>query len=1584
MGDRTTAHNALARLHSASRALAQATNTETVTAALLGSAEGADGANAAAVVIPHRDGSLELVGSTFPDETVRSSEWSVDSALPINDVLRTGESVWLCDRDELRARYPGAPAWTKCEAWVALPLRVGERIIGGLAVGFAQRQQFTADDRRYLMTLADMCAVVLERRVLEPRRTEHQLSALVESNGVGVISGHETIITEANDAFLDLLGLERDDVARGLDYRSITAREWLDADERAAALADEDGRFGPYEKEFVHRDGHHVPVRIVGAGLAYDEHGRWFSLVEDLSASRAAEADRHTSEARYRSLVEAISTIVWSADESGHFGDPEPSWTAYTGQAPDHARDYGWLDAFHPDDRARLTNALNLARRGARPWEGRARLWNEFSATFRQVVVRSVPIRDGAGRIVEWIGTVADVDDQARMEDVLRSIAARLAALMRNAPVGFAFIDDRLCFQVVNEKLAEINGLAVEAHLGRDIRDVVPDLAAVNEEMCRRVLAGESILDTEIRGATPAHPDEPRDWLVNYYPVRAHAGQILGIGATIVDVTERNRLFAAERDARAAAEKTARLTEALREATAAVANLHDSEDIARAAADRLMATLSADAVLVERTDARGRIEDTLYASGFTQEDLHALRTRPSPQHFVSNAAIASRAPVFLESPDEFIARFPERGTLLQQLGARAWTVAPLVAADHVLGFVLVMFRAEHTFTADERRYVATVSDVVAQTMLRANARAAEALARRSTEVLSEAIAAERTRLAAVIHRMPAGLVVVDATNGTARVMLSNRRAAEILGRTPDNDDAHRWLSLRSPEGRILEPHETPLHRALLGDDTAEPEDTLVTRPDGTVALLRTSAVPIRDFEQRVTSAVLVIEDVTEPARQARDTQLLARVSDLLGAGDHVEETLEGVVRIPVPEFADVCALFILDGADLVLLAVSHYEPERNSVMREFLTTRVPFETAATPIADAVRTGQPVLMSEIPTEFDIEYRPAAESAWIREILQPSSLVVVPLRSGEGVTGVLAFCQTRGPGRRRRFTSDDLPVAVEVANRCASLLEQVVAHNETAQARDRADRLQRFAAEAARAASVDAVIEAITGEGVRAAGGYVGNVAMRLEHDSGFEATETRRTHPGAGLSWFDVEANAEDALTQALRSGKPLYFGDEEAYLAQFPDGRRVLAASATRAAAVLPLFASSGDAIGVVGFSYATAQSFDERQRALLEAIADVGAQSLDRARLYERERDVAGALQLALLPSALPELDNVETEARYIAGGTDVSVGGDWYDVLRFADGRVGLLIGDAAGRGVEAATLMGRVRHVAAALAIDHESPAAVLGRVNDYLHTIATRRSMVTCCYVLLDRDRGTLRYASAGHPPPILVEADGEPRFLTEGRGVPIGVIPTAVYTDAEVRLTSAATIVLYTDGLVERRREAIDTGLARLLEEVRGRDADVHSLCDHLTASLLADGGDDDVALLAARVCSVPDATRLEIELPADARRLHELRVRVSRWLADVGVDDAVIPDVVVALNEAASNSMVHAYAGTSRRGHVRVIVSVAADAVNATVTDDGKWREPRAGHDGRGIDMMHALMSDVRVERDNAGTRVYLRRAVNA
>jgi len=189
-------------------------------------------------------------------------------------------------------------------------------------------------------------------------------------------------------------------------------------------------------------------------------------------------------------------------------------------------------------------------------------------------------------------------------------------------------------------------------------------------------------------------------------------------------------------------------------------------------------------------------------------------------------------------------------------------------------------------------------------------------------------------------------------------------------------------------------------------------------------------------------------------------------------------------------------------------------------------------------------------------------------------------------------------------------------------------------------------------------------------------------------------------------------------------------------------------------------------------------------------------------------------------------------------------------------------------------------------------------------------------------------------------------------------------------------------VLYTDGLVERRGETIDVGLERLLDVTRGRGVDIADLCNHLTNTLLERGSDDDVALLAARVLSVASHARLDLELPADSRRLHELRTRVTRWLTDAGVKPTVIPDVVIALNEAASNSMLHAYSGSTTRGHVHVSVAVAGNSVTATVADEGHWRTPADGHDGRGIELMQSLMNTVQVDRSSDGTRVHLVRSI--
>jgi PAS domain S-box-containing protein len=574
-------------------------------------------------------------------------------------------------------------------------------------------------------------------------------------------------------------------------------------------------------------------------------------------------------------------------------------------------------------------------------------------------------------------------------------------------------------------------------------------------------------------------------------------------------------------------------------------------------------------------------------------------------------------------------------------------------------------------------------------------------------------------------------------------------------------------------------------------------------------------------------------------------------------------------------------------------------------------------------------------------------------------------------GHGRDWLVSYYPLRGP-------SD------EVSGIGAALVDVTERNELLAAARDaaaRANELQRFAAAMARAATVDAVVRVVVDRSAAAVDADVVNVVMRLHGENELRIYHSTATDPSARAAWPTMSLEDAMPIADSLRHGHHRYFVDRDEFVAHSPGLARDIAIAGMQAVATLPLRSSDGTVIGGMALAYTTPQSFEAAQRLRLQTVVDIAAQSLDRARLYERERDVARTLQLALLPSALPVFDNVSIETRYVPGGTNVAVGGDWYDVVRFADGRIGLLIGDAAGRGVEAATFMGKARNAAAALAIDHSSPATLLARVNQYLSTVPSRRSMATCCCVVLDPESGTLCYATAGHPAPLLSNRAGV-RFLEGARGLPLGVVPDAKYLEAEITLDEPSILLLYTDGLIERRDESIDVGLTRLRDTVAALGADDPDLCQHLADALLPDGADDDVALLVATVTPT-SAKQLRLHLPADAVHLSGMRGRVTEWLDRMGLDRRLISEMVLALNEAVTNSALHAYANTDAPGDVDVALALEPRELIATVIDAGRWRQPPDAHDGFGLALMHELMTEVTVERSEGGTLVRMRRVVD-
>lgn len=446
--------------------------------------------------------------------------------------------------------------------------------------------------------------------------------------------------------------------------------------------------------------------------------------------------------------------------------------------------------------------------------------------------------------------------------------------------------------------------------------------------------------------------------------------------------------------------------------------------------------------------------------------------------------------------------------------------------------------------------------------------------------------------------------------------------------------------------------------------------------------------------------------------------------------------------------------------------------------------------------------------------------------------------------------------------------------------------------------------------------------------------------------------------------------------------RPLLIADVDMGVLDFVFGtdreRELVRAFELRSVVSVPLPGKDGP-LGAIAFATSDpSRRYTEDDLALAEEVARRFAPAVESALRLERERDVAETLQRSLLPERLPQLPEIETAARYLPATAGVSVGGDWYDVLALPDGRILFAIGDVVGHGVRAAAVMGRARAALQFCALAELEPAEVLTRLNTFF-SAAGDGSMSTLFVMLYDPATGTARYASAGHPPALIREHDGSVRSLDGARGTPLAADASHEFGDATEPLDPGATVLLYTDGLVERRRESLDVGLTRLREVLRDAPDGLDAVVDHVVTTLVGPGGGaDDVAVLAFR--PAPDGDRLSLVLPTDPRQLRVLRSRLAGWLSRRGLEPDTIFDLNLAVTEAAGNAIAHAYGLGD--GEFEVEVRFEGDVVVCTVTDHGHWRRERRDGYGRGLMLMRALTEQVEIETSDDGTRVEMRRRI--
>jgi len=448
------------------------------------------------------------------------------------------------------------------------------------------------------------------------------------------------------------------------------------------------------------------------------------------------------------------------------------------------------------------------------------------------------------------------------------------------------------------------------------------------------------------------------------------------------------------------------------------------------------------------------------------------------------------------------------------------------------------------------------------------------------------------------------------------------------------------------------------------------------------------------------------------------------------------------------------------------------------------------------------------------------------------------------------------------------------------------------------------------------------------------------------------------------------------ISQVMRTGELLSVESSDTTVRQRiaagdPTHERLLESLAFTSALYVPLH-SGMRTIGVLSLAHRDPQRhFETSDYDLARELARRAAVALENARAFDRERRVADALQAAFLPPTLPRIPGVLLDAVYSPGAAESSIGGDWYDAFQLADGRIALSIGDVAGRGLRAAVVMGRVREAIRAFAIQDLGPAEILTAVERVLR-LSEGETMVTALVGVVDPRRNTLTFANGGHPPPLLASGDGEIETL-ELDGLPLGIFDDVVHGVRTVVLPDDGFLVFYTDGLIEIERDVV-SGIAALRVAVSSCFTAGQRTASAVYAAVAGERvASDDVAILTLNTQRLANEP-LELAYPAVPESARLIRAALERFADSARLDADKRFALEVAVGEAVTNAIEHAYGIGDGRVFVRALES--GGVLTIEVRDGGRWRAPRNEGRGRGVPIMRALSTTFSIDSSESGTVV--------
>ncbi len=574
-------------------------------------------------------------------------------------------------------------------------------------------------------------------------------------------------------------------------------------------------------------------------------------------------------------------------------------------------------------------------------------------------------------------------------------------------------------------------------------------------------------------------------------------------------------------------------------------------------------------------------------------------------------------------------------------------------------------------------------------------------------------------------------------------------------------------------------------------------------------------------------------------------------------------------------------------------------------------------------------------------------------------------------------------------QRRFEVVEADLFVRAQELRAALQAQGIATR-------RLSGLAEAALQLAAAETLADLTETVVRAALVAFGADGGAIAVRDEDAGVLRLTITESLGEQTRRQFAELPLDSSLPAAESARSGSTVLLPDRAAGIAWSPDMARVYEATGRQRWASVPM--QVGDrVIGALVASWTEPHEFDADEVDLLAAFAAQYAQALDRLQVRAAEqraaavsRQLSETLQRSLLTDP-PEPEDLQIAVRYRPASAEAQIGGDWYDAFLTESGDTTLVVGDVTGHDRNAAATMGQVRNVLRGVAQNvSASPARVLSALDRTLRHLEVD-TLATAVLAQVHRnghDQWSLGWSNAGHPPPLLLLPDGTAVLLQREPDLLLGLVPQTPRGDHEVELPAGATVLLFTDGLIERRGELLDDGLERLRSTAAAlHGLDVEALCDALLEPL-GDDAQDDIALLALRVSSARTqvgrqapaelayAESAELVLAPDPGAVREARQVVRQTCHAAGVDSDTCDSAVLLTSETVTNAFVHG------RSEARLSVHANAGTVLVEVGDDNS-RHPALvtqdaeALDGRGIALLEALATAWGVREEPYGKVVW-------